>query len=345
MLTPEFPHGKNGEKKKTVAVIDPLRRIPLANMRQRRLISTEVRDGLSSASRACMLTPMSTTPESMPPNQPPHAHASAMGLESGVRMLVPRAGGRVIARFTTVIMTLVVAAPNEIYLPVVALAVFWIAVAAGWNGSVNLPLGIGRICGQLREHLFRVTADWFTVGGYLIVSLLWTFLDPRPYWLNAIPVLLVAFACWTASFAALPMGAMGRWFAFQWRLIAETLGGPFRGKKQDEPEKPLDAGPAPTPINPIESTHWPSQQQERFDDWLAEEVRRFEAEEAAPTTINDGDGDEDNSAESTQEFGAVTPEQGASPLPPNADFDEVDPDATQHQNAPANGGGKIKKLK
>ena len=259
-------------------------------------------------------------------------------------MLVPRAGGRVIARFTTVVMALVVATPNEIYLPVVALAVLWIAVAAGWNGSVNLPVGVGRICGQLREHLFRVTADWFTVAGYLIVSLLWTFLDPRPAWLNAVPVLLVAFACWTASFAALPTGAMGRWFAFQWRLICDVLGGPFRGKKQDEPDKPMDSGPAPAPINPIEQTHWPSQQQERFDDWLAEEVRRFEAEEATPTSINERRVQDDDNPASTQQLQAIAP-PGAEPQGDTEaeETEEIDPEET-HDDSTL-GVSKIKKLK
>jgi hypothetical protein len=180
---------------------------------------------------------------------------------------------------TVLLMLLIVATPPEIYLPAAGLAVALAALSCGWAGSLGLPV-IGRLAGQLRHHLEKVTIDWLSVAAIPVVALLWVFLRPRPDWLTVLPVAATAFACWTAQFAALPPGAMGRWLQFQlrsWRGGSGTV-----AAAPAEMPVPAAAVPPPAPVSPVDRTSWHADQQDRFDDWLAEEINRFEQQDAAP---------------------------------------------------------------
>ena len=89
-----------------------------------------------------------------------------------------------------------------------------------------------------------------------------------------------------------------------------------------------------------------------FDDWLAEEVRRFEAEEATPTTTSERHSYEDDSPSSTQQLQAIpVPDTPAADQTETAEESEpeetepVDPEATQIGDGPSLGISKIQKPK
>ena len=75
---------------------------------------------------------------------------------------------------------------------------------------------------------------------------------------------------------------MGRWFSFQWRVLADGVLSPFRKKARAASSAAKDQDkPAPAPVSPVEHSSWHSEQQDRFDDWLAEEINRFENQDAS----------------------------------------------------------------